>query len=82
MALIKSIFFFRTLTGNFSYVPVTLEKLPSLDDWDEAMTSRLNKYFANFSVDYDQDYIIKVIVRFRGSIGTISFLQLCRPLRK
>ena len=51
---------------DYTFVPVTFERKPSLDDWEEAMEPLVSKYIATFQSEYDKDYIIKVVAVDKG----------------
>ena len=45
---------------------MTLERKPilNLDDWENALDEQITKYSSVFEVDYNQEYVIKVIFFF------------------
>ena len=57
----------RSIISNFTNLPVTLERKPilNLDDWENALDEQITKYSSVFEVDYDQEYVIKVIISFK-----------------
>ena len=60
------IFIFRSIISNFTNVPVTLERQPilNLDDWEDALDDQITKYSSVFEVEYDQEYVVKVMKVF------------------
>ena len=50
---------------------MTLERKPilNLDDWENALDEQITKYSSVFEVDYDQEYVIKVIISLFYSLN-------------
>ena len=57
----------QIINFSFTNLPVTLERKPilNLDDWENALDEQITKYSSVFEVDYDQEYVIKVIISFK-----------------
>ena len=47
---------------------MTLERKPilNLDDWENALDEQITKYSSVFEVDYDQEYVVKVLILLRN----------------
>ena len=79
----KFIFFisiFRSIIGNFTYVPVTLERKPilNLDDWEDALDEQITKYSSVFEVKYDQEYVVKVMKLLLKNVNILFSLEILK----
>lgn len=52
---------------NFTFSPVTFERKALLDDWEDSIKPLLSKYSSSFVVEYDTDYIIRVVAVDKGA---------------